>query len=155
MNHDFTLSKFAARFPSDTACLEEIKRLHFPNGVHCRTCKKITKHYKIQGRPIYSCKICRKQTSPLSNTIFKKSTTPLRLWFYAIFLMTHTRANISAKTLQRELGITYKTAWRMYKLIKKLMEQNNGDLLSDRQVRKWIFFNTIELKVIQKTQETT
>jgi hypothetical protein len=68
--------------------------------------------------------------------------------------MTHTRANISVKLLQRELGVTYKTAWRMYDKILLLMEQNNGDLLSDAQVRKWVFFNKIELKVVQKKQES-
>jgi transposase len=155
MKQDFPLSKFISRFNSDYICLEEIRRQRFPNGIICKRCKKITKHYKLLDRPVYSCKFCRKQTSPLVNTIFEKSTTPLRLWFYAFFLMTHTRANISAKTLQRELGVTYKTAWRMYKLIKELMKQNNGDLLSDRQVRKWIFFNKIELKVIQKTQDVS
>jgi hypothetical protein len=69
--------------------------------------------------------------------------------------MTHTRANISVKSLQRELNVTYKTAWKMYNDILLLMQQNNGDLLSDAQVRKWVFFNKIELKVVQKKQEST
>ena len=68
--------------------------------------------------------------------------------------MTHTRANISTKTLQRELGVTYKTAWRIYNNTLKLMKQNDGDLLSNAQVRKWTFFNVIELKVVQKKLES-
>jgi transposase-like protein len=155
MNQEFSLALFTSRFPNDNACLEEIRRSRFPGGLYCKHCRKITRHYKLTGRPVYTCKFCRNQLSPLTNTIFEKTTTPLRLWFYALFLMTHTRANISIKTLQRELGVTYKTAWRMYSKVLLLMEQNNGDLLSNAQVRKWIFFNKIELKVVEKKQESS
>jgi hypothetical protein len=71
--------------------------------------------------------------------------------------MTHTRGEISAKQLQRELSVTYKTAWRMHKSIKTLMEQNNGDLLQDGQrdykERKWLFFSKLEIKVVQKQEQ--
>jgi len=92
----------------------------------------------------------------LAGTIFEKTATPLRLWFYTLFLMTCTRAEISIKQLQRELGVTYKTAWRMYQRIHMLMEQNNGDLLVpvEDKVRKWLFFNKIEISVVEK-QETS
>jgi len=153
MDQSFNLALFTSRFPNDNACLEEIRRWRFSGGIYCRRCRKVTRHYKVTGRPTYACKFCRSQTSPLVNTIFEKTTTPLRLWFYALFLMTHTRGSISVKSLQRELGVTYKTAWRMYNNILLLMEQNGGDLLSDQHVRKWIFFNKIELKVVQKKQE--
>jgi hypothetical protein len=69
--------------------------------------------------------------------------------------MTHTRANIPAKLLQRELGVTYKTAWRMYRLTYQLMEQNNADLLSEPVesiTHKWVFFNKFELKVVNKQE---
>jgi len=154
MDQGFSLSLFASRFPNDNACLEEIRKWRFSGGIYCKTCKKTTRHYRLANRPVYTCKKCRRQTSPLANTLFGKTTTPLRIWFYALFIMTHARANISVKSLQRELGVTYKTAWRMYDKILFLMEQNNGDLLSDAQVRKWVFFNKIELKVVQKKQET-
>jgi transposase-like protein len=155
MDQGFSLALFTSRFPNDNVCLEEIRKWRFPGGIHCDHCKKTTRHYMLAGRKVYSCKFCRNQTSPLVDTIFEKTTTPLRLWFYALFLMTHSRANISVKTLQRELGVTYKTAWRMYNKTLLLMEQNNGDLLSDAQVRKWVFFNKIELKVVQKKQESS
>jgi transposase-like protein len=67
---------------------------------------------------------------PLAGTIFEKSSTSLRLWFYAMFLITQTRSGVSAKQLQRELGVTYKTAWRMFKQIRMLMAQSSGNLLS-------------------------
>jgi transposase-like protein len=154
MQHKFPLGQFALRFPNDEVCLEEIRKYRFPEGIRCARCKRTTRHYRISRRSVYACKFCRSQSSPLVGTIFEKTTTPLRLWFYALFLMTHTRANIPTKTLQRELGVTYKTAWRMYNNILKLMKQNDGDLLSNAQVRKWTFFNVIELKVVQKKLES-
>ena len=71
---------------------------------------------------------------PTAGTIFHKSSTGLQLWFYAMYLMTSTRCGISAKQLERELGVTYKTAWRMFKdLIRnELMVQDPGMILGDR-----------------------
>ena len=60
---------------------------------------------------------------PLAGTIFHKSTTSLRTWFLVIRLMASTRVGISAKQIQRETGVTYKTAWRMMKQVRKLMEE--------------------------------
>lgn len=65
--------------------------------------------------------------------------------------MTQTRGEITIKQLQRELGVTYKTAWRMYRSIYELMEMNNGDLLSTEGkeqkktgISMWKFFYKIE-----------
>jgi transposase-like protein len=57
-------------------------------------------------------------------TIMEKSATPLKLWFYAMYLMASTRCGISAKQLERELGVTYKTAWRIFKQIRSMLTDN-------------------------------
>lgn len=159
MPENFTLSQFNTLYPSDDACLEKIKRLKYPKGIHCISCKKVTQHYKVKNRTAYTCKVCRSQIYPLKGTLFEKSSTPLRLWFYTMYLMTQTRADISAKQLQRELGVTYKTAWRMYTGLKKLMEQNNGDLLTNayeqEKVHKWVFFKRLTFSVVEQKKEST
>lgn len=129
MTHEISLSEFLEEFPNDDKCLEEIKNLRFPNGIFCQTCQKVTKHYKLDNRKAYSCEFCRSQVHPLAQTIFDHSSTPLRLWFYGIFLMTKTRSGISARQLHRELGVTYKTAWRMWKQIRMLMAESGGGML--------------------------
>lgn len=121
MNDKFTYADFLKRFSTEDKCLEEIKNLRFPNGIECPECEKITKFYKVKGRTAYACEFGGHQVFPLAGTIFEKSTTPLKLWFYAMFIMTKTKAGISAKQLERELGVTYKTAWRMFHQIRKLM----------------------------------
>ena len=156
MVQDFSLSYVTARFPTEEACLEEIKKLRYHNGIPCTECERITKHYKLQGRPAYSCEYCRHHTYPLAGTIFDKSSTPLRVWFFCMFLMTCTRGKIPIKTLQNELGVTYKTAWRMKLKILQLMRQNRGDLLSGpEKVLSVSFFNAFELKVVQKEEEVS
>lgn len=163
MSQKFSYSNFLYRFPTNDECLEELKKLRYPNGVFCKICSKITKHYKIKGRSAYSCKYCRSQVFPMKGTILEKSTTPLRIWFYAMFIMTHSRAGISITQLQKELGVTYKTAWRMYRNIKIFMAQNNGDLLRDvseldlsnqrqQSIHRWTFFSKLEITLTQKQE---
>ena len=126
----YTFKDFDAQFPDDDACLEFIFNARFPDGVHCRSLAcgggtKITNHYRIEGRKVYSCEWCGNHVSPTADTIFHKSSTSLRSWFHAIFLMASTRTGISAKQLEREIGVTYKTAWRMFTQISKLMAEDD------------------------------
>lgn len=151
MQNKFSYANFVKNFPNDDKCLEEIVSRKYPGGMLCTECRRITQHYKIKGRQVYSCKFCRSQVYPLTGTLFEKSSTPLKTWFLALFIMTQTRAKISIKSLQKELKVTYKTAWRIYNNIYKIMKLNKGDLLNEIQVNKWVLFNAIELKVVTKT----
>lgn len=139
MNSKFTLKQFNARYPNDYACLEEIKQLRFGNELECPKCHKTNKFYKLDGRMAYSCAFCRYQIYPLNGTIFQKTTTPLTDWFYAIYLMAQTRAGISAKQLERELGVTYKTAWRMFHQIRKLMGDDDNLLSGEVEIDEAYF----------------
>lgn len=123
----FTLVDFFKRFPDDAACLEHLKEKRYPGGVtYCAKCQQERKHYRVTGRPAYACDHCGKMISPMAGTIFEKSSTSLRTWFYAMYLMGSTRCGISAKQIQRETGVTYKTAWRMFRQIRSLL--SDGEL---------------------------
>src|SRR5258708_14923640 len=123
------ITEFNERFPDDDACLEELKEMRFPGGVtRCEKCEQDRKHYRIEGRPVYSCAFCGSQVSPMAGTIFEKSTTSLRIWFQAMYLMGSTRCGISAKQIQRETGVTYKTAWRMFRQIRSLLSEPDMQL---------------------------
>jgi transposase len=124
----YTLIDFERDFPDDSACLEWLRQHLFPDGIFCKICQRVTKHHRVQSRPSYSCDYCGHHVHPTAGTIFEKSTTPLRLWFYAVYLMASTRCGISAKQLQRELGVTYKTAWRMFRQIRSLLDEENTGL---------------------------
>jgi transposase-like protein len=117
-----TVESFHQRFPDDESCLEYLKEKRYPGGItHCVKCQQDRKHHRVTGRPAYACDYCGSMISPMAGTIFEKSSTSLRLWFYAMYLMGSTRCGISAKQIQRETGVTYKTAWRMFKQIRSLL----------------------------------
>ncbi|MFZ3106732.1 MAG: IS1595 family transposase, partial [Candidatus Hydromicrobium sp.] len=88
----------------------------------------------VSGRTSYACDFCGNHVYPMAGTILEKSTTSLKDWFYAIFLMANTRCGISAKQLERELGVTYKTAWRMFKQIRLMMNEDIMNLLNEVEV---------------------
>jgi transposase-like protein len=121
----FTIADFNAQFPDNNACLEFLKEQKYPSGlIPCAKCQKDRKHHRVTGRPAYVCDYCGSMISPMAGTIFEKSSTSLRTWFYAMYLMSATRCGISAKQIQRETGVTYKTAWRMFKQIRTLMSED-------------------------------
>jgi len=91
----------------------------------------ISKFYKVRSRPVYQCS-CGYQIAPLAGTIFEKTTTPLRSWFYCFSVVYKAKDTVSAKQIQRELGVTYKTAWRMLKQIKIFVESANDFEENDR-----------------------
>jgi transposase len=124
----YTLKDFKTEYPDDDACLQAVLDNRY--GTTCPKCGVIdTKFYKITGRKAFACLNCRKHIYPLADTIFRKSETSLWNWFYAIYQFSVSKNGVSAKELERSLGVTYKTAWRMCVQIRKLMEQD-GDMLS-------------------------
>jgi transposase len=119
----YTIADFNRDFPNDDTCLEWLKNHLYPNGIFCIKCGQVTKHHRITTRRSYSCDVCGHHVHPTSRTIFEHSPTPLKLWFHAIYLMSSTRCGISAKQIERETGVTYKTAWRMFHEIRSLLQE--------------------------------
>ena len=136
---DYSLMEFMREFPDDKACLDHLWRAKFaPDGhhAHCSRCDRERKFHRTSTRASYTCDTCGLHVHPMKGTIFEKSTTSLHLWFYAIYLVASTRCGISAKQLERELGVSYKTAHRMMKRIRtELMhDENDGPLSGDVEI---------------------
>jgi transposase-like protein len=130
----FTIHDFNRVFPTDDACLDFVTDVIYPDGIRCRKCQRITKHHRLARRRAYSCQQCGTHVYPLAGTIFAKSTTPLKSWFYAMYLIGSTRCGISAKQLERELGVTYKTAWRIFKQLRTLMGEPIENLKGEVEI---------------------
>ena len=126
--------EFMREFPDDATCLEWLWRNRYSeDGEHaeCPKCERVRKFHKVKDRPAWDCDSCGHHLHPTAGTIFHKSSTSLHLWFFAMHLMTSTRCGISAKQVERELGVTYKTAWRMCNLIRnELMAQEDDEPLT-------------------------
>ena len=131
-----TVTDFFRQFPTDDACLEHLWEVRFGDEVECGKCGKIGKFYRLSKEPAYSCPRCGHHIHPMVGTPFEKTHTPLQKWFYAMYLFTTTRHGVAAKELQRQLGVTYKTAWRMGHLIRKHMADTDGE---------WQLVGTVEV----------
>ncbi len=126
----YTIWNFDEEFPDDATCLEWLVAHLYPEGIFCPKCARVTKHHRVKARPAYSCQFCGHYEYPMVGTIFEGSSTSLRLWFHAMYLMASTRCGISAKQLEREIGVSYPTAWRMFKQIRSMLDQDDDAPLS-------------------------
>jgi transposase-like protein len=123
----YALKDFKTEYPDDAACLKAVLDNRY--GDTCPRCGVIgVKWHPITGRKGFVCSECDRHVYPLADTIFRKSETSLWNWFYAIFQFSVSKNGVSAKELERTLGVTYKTAWRMAKQIRLLMAQD-ADIL--------------------------
>ncbi|HEY3758453.1 MAG TPA: IS1595 family transposase [Solirubrobacteraceae bacterium] len=131
----FSLMEFMRDFPDDAACLEHLWRQRYaPDGEHaeCPKCKHeraFRKYKTAQGRQSWTCTGCGHHVHPTAGTIFHKSSTSLHLWYFAMYMMVSTRCGVSAKMLEREIGVSYKTAWRMLNKIRNELMIDDGEPL--------------------------
>ena len=121
-----TVREFFARFPDEDTCLTHIMEVRYGLRHVCQACGVEGTHHKLANRRAFSCAHCGNHVYPCAGTIFQDSHTPLQVWFYAIYLFVTTRHGVSGKELERTLGVTYKTAWRMGQQIRILMAKADG-----------------------------
>ena len=124
MGMKYTYAQFKKDYPDDDACLEFLFQNQFGGLNFCHKCGAETTFHRVKKRPSYACKWCGYQLYPLAGTIFRKTTTPLTSWFHAIYLFSVSKNGVSAKELERHLGVGYGTALRMTRKIRLLMAQS-------------------------------
>ncbi|MXP09535.1 IS1595 family transposase [Pseudoblastomonas halimionae] len=122
-----TLRQFQDRFPTEESCLEHLKLVRFGERHECDKCGKDAKFYRVKARRSYACEHCGHQIYPTAETPFHRTRTSLRDWFHVMFMFTTSRSGVAAKEVERQIGVTYKTAWRMCHEIRKYMAIVDGD----------------------------
>lgn len=134
---DFSLMEFMREFPDDQSCLEHLWRARYSDDAEHADCPKcgreqvpFRKYVTAQGRQSWTCTKCGHHLHPTAGTIFQGSSTSLQLWYYAMYLVTSTRCGISAKQLERQIGVSYKTAWRMLNKIRNELMKQDGEPLA-------------------------
>ena len=122
MNKIKSLVEARKEFATQEACEAHLERMRWPNGVECPRCgsKDVT---RLSSRRKWQCS-CRYQFSVTAGTIFHKTHIDLPRWMMAVWLMCHSPKGISSKQIERELGVTYKTAWYMTKRIRWAMQKS-------------------------------
>lgn len=136
---DLSLMEFLERYPNDAACLDRLWRDGYaPDGHHayCPKCERERKFHRTKTRASYTCDTCGLHIHPMKGTIFEGSPVSLKLWFYVMYVMASTRCGVSAKQIEREIGVTYKTAHRMMKKIRTelMTDEDQGPLSGDVEV---------------------
>jgi hypothetical protein len=126
MSKPMTVTQFLKLFPDDDACLAHLFEIRYGTEPVCPKCGQIGTFHKLAKMPAYTCN-CGHHIHPMVDTPFHRSRTPLQKWFFAMFLFTTTRNGVAAKEIQRQMGVTYKTAWRMARLIRTYMSWVDGD----------------------------
>ena len=125
----YTKDDLDKQFPYDVSCLDLIFKNRYGDLEACPKCGVLEpKFYHVKLRKSYACKDCGYQLNPLAGTIFHKSSTPLRKWFYAMYLFSISKNGVSALELQRHIGVSYPTAHRMEKQIRLLMADDTNRL---------------------------
>jgi transposase len=126
MAKSMTLKQFQARFPNDDKCLDHLFRTRCGISPKCPKCGQYGTYHRLSKMPAYTCN-CGHHIHPMAGTPFEATRTPLTTWFHVMFLFCSSRNGVSAKEVQRQTGVTYKTAWRMCNLIRQYMGWVDGD----------------------------
>ncbi|MGY2746675.1 ribosomal protein L37AE/L43A/transposase-like protein [Arthrobacter sp. UYCu723] len=125
-----TILEFQARFGDEQACLGYLFECRWPDGYSCPRCKGESA-WPVAARGLWECAACRYQVSLTAGTVLHKTHTALHLWFWAAYLMTTGTPGISARQLQRQLGLSrYETAWTMLHKLRRAMVNPERTLLT-------------------------
>lgn len=111
---------FQERFATDEACLEYLAASRWPEGFVCPGCGS-RDAWVLGRRHLRECASCHAQTSVTAGTVMHRTRTPLRVWFWAAYLVATHHPGISAKQLSRQLGLRYETAWLILQKLRRAM----------------------------------
>lgn len=124
-----TYREFVEMFPDDMACAAYLEKLRWPDGFVYPACKAAGVPWR-QTRGRLVCTACRHQSSVCAGTILDKTRTPLTTWFEAAWHVTTAKNGMSAKTLERTLGTSYRVAWTMLQRYRIAMVRAERERLS-------------------------
>jgi len=129
--YSMNYKEFLKKFPDEKVIIDYFIKVRYPDGVKCNHCGSSKVYHRGKEYKMFDCNGCGRGFSVFKNTIFEHTSTDLQKWFFAIHLTLNAKKGISAKQLQREIGVTYKCAWRILRQIRKAMADKNYDNLYD------------------------
>jgi transposase-like protein len=134
--------RIAVEFAIEEDCLAYLEKIRWPDGVRCLKCvsreisriaakegvrsrKRVNQtgeavQQRVPARQLYQCLKCRHQFTVKTGTLFNDSHLPLQKWFYALALIGNAETGVSAKQMQRDLKVSYQTAWYLCHRIREI-----------------------------------
>lgn len=134
MQPGLSMVEFMQQYGSESQCEQALAAARWPQGFACPFCRcRLHTTFQRDGRAIWQCQRCRHQTSVTAGTVFDSTKLPLTVWFLAMHLLTQAKNNVSALELMRQLGVSWRTAWRIkHKLMAVMAEREALRQLSGR-----------------------
>lgn len=132
--HGMSMTEFMQHYATEAQCRAALVAARWPAGFRCPRCRceRCSRHERDR-QVLWQCYRCRHQTSLIAGTVFEASKLALSTWFLAMYLMTQSKNNISALSLKRHLGVSYKAAWLLkHKLMEVMAEREERRTLSGR-----------------------
>jgi transposase-like protein len=128
--YPLSILEFQDRFATEEDCREYLFASRWPDGFTCPACGSARAGAMHRRRLLWQCKECGQQTSATAGTVMHGTHTPLRTWFWAAYLVATHHPGISAKQLQRQLGLSrYETAWLILQKLRRAMVAPERELL--------------------------
>jgi transposase-like protein len=122
---NISLVQFQRKFRTEKDCKKRLFKMRWSHGFICPRCG-YGQYYELSKRGLYQCKACKYQCSVTAGTVMHRTRTPLRKWFWAIFLFSNDKRGISALQLSEKLTISYWVAWTMLHKIRKAMKDRDA-----------------------------
>jgi Zn ribbon nucleic-acid-binding protein len=129
MARGHSFPEFQTEFSDEASCTAFLMKRRWPNGFVCPACSN-ARSVALKSRPrLIECLDCGHQASVTAGTVMHRSKMPLKTWFWAAYLMATHSNGMSARQLEDQLGVTYKTAWLLTQKLRRSMVNPNRDLL--------------------------
>jgi transposase-like protein len=122
---EFNFFEFQEKFQTEEDCFTHLKKLRWPDGFTCPVCG-YNESFFMKKRKVFQCAQCRHQTSVTAHTIFHRTHTPLKKWFWAVYLVGTDKRGCSANRLHKMIDVSYPTAWLMIHKIRKAMKERDS-----------------------------
>ena len=117
-------------FHDEAKAEEHIFRSRWPDGEpfcpHCGSTNTMQMGGKTQAG-YWLCRDCRDKFTVRTGTVMERSHVPLHKWLLATHLMAASKKGMSAKQMERMLGVTYKTAWFLCHRIREAMTPTGNE----------------------------
>lgn len=127
-----SLTQFHDLYGTEEQCEAAIQAQRWPKGFACPACNgKTYRQFRRGGLLYFHCNDCNRQSSLIANTLFASTKIKLKQWFQAIYKLSQSKNNVAALELKRDLGVCYRTAWRVkHKLMNAMAQQESARVLS-------------------------
>ncbi|MCX6096598.1 MAG: IS1595 family transposase [Candidatus Bipolaricaulota bacterium] len=120
------LIELVTQIDSEEKARKFLEKMRWPKGIVCPRCGH--PHIsRLEAYHKFECAKCEYQFSVTAGTIFHGTRVALRKWLIVVSLMVESKKGISAKQIERTIGVSYPTAWYMMHRVRSAMKTDGNE----------------------------